>query len=149
MLSAIQSTWRASEASSSHGRWSPIKAGEWGTSLLCHAHMTPLSVRWSCSPNKCPHPALSHRGCRQRVSDNLTGEMRHLHQIINNLTDRWERVHGDFYLSIYLSIHPSIHPSIRPQTLSFAGIHLSIYLSINYKLCVVTEIHSETTSGQQ
>ena len=47
------------------------------------------------SPNKCPHPAVSHRGCWQKVSDNLTGEMRHLHQIINTLTDRRQSVLGE------------------------------------------------------
>lgn len=78
----------------SNALWSrsPIKAEEWGTSLLCHAHRTPLSVRQSCSPNKCPHPAVSHCGCREKVSDNLAGEMRHLHQIINTLTDRRQSV---------------------------------------------------------
>lgn len=74
---------------------SPIKAEEWGTSLHCHAHRTPLSVRQSCSPNKCPHPAVLHWRCRGKVSDYLTGKMRHLHQIINTLTDRRQRVLGE------------------------------------------------------
>lgn len=92
MLSATQSMWRASEVSNALWSRSPITAEEWGTSLLCHAHRTPLSVRQSYSPNKCPHPAVSHSGCWEKVSDNLTDEMRHLHQIINTLTDRRQSV---------------------------------------------------------
>lgn len=75
--------------------WRPIKAIEWGTSLLCHAHKTPLSVRLSCSPNKRPCPAVSHYGCQRKVSGNLTGKMRCLHQIINTLTDRRKSVLGE------------------------------------------------------
>lgn len=96
MLSVIQS-------SSALWSRSPIKAEEWGTSLLCHAHRTPLSVRRSCSPNMCPHPAVSHCGCREKVSDNLTGKMRHLHQIINTLTDRRQSVLGELFATPNIS----------------------------------------------
>lgn len=78
---------------------SPIKADVRGTSLLCHAHRTPLSVRQSCSPNKSPphHPTTlsGAERCRGKESDHLTGKMRHLHQIINTLTGGRRRVLGE------------------------------------------------------
>lgn len=93
------------------GSQRPIKEEERDGSHLRHAHRTPLSVRRSCSLNKCPHPAVSHCGCGEKVSDNLTGEMRHLHQIINTLTDRRQSVLGE----------PSSAPNIscRVQTCTF------------------------------
>lgn len=93
----MYSTFEEEAVTNALSSQSPIKAEEWGTSLHCHAHRTPLSVRQSCSPNKCPHPAVLHRRCREKVSDYLTSKMRHLHQIINTLTDRRQHVLGEHF----------------------------------------------------
>lgn len=77
--------WRAS--------WSPIKGAEWGTFLQCLAHRSPLSIRQCRTPNKCPStPAVSHCRSLEHMSDNLTGAMKCLHQIINTFIDRSQSI---------------------------------------------------------
>lgn len=67
MLSAVQSIWRrrGSLKRSVKSKSDSIKAQKSeALPFLSHAHTTPLSVRQSRSPNKCPHPAVSRWGCR-------------------------------------------------------------------------------------
>lgn len=93
--SNFKTDWRAS--------WSPIKAAEWGIFLRCLAHWSPLSIRQCRTPNKCPHPAVSHCRRLEQMSDNLTSAMKCLHQIINTFIDRSQRVLREpFVYSNYL-----------------------------------------------
>lgn len=97
--------WRAS--------WSPIKGAEWGTFLQCLAHRSPLSIRQCRTPNKCPSTsAVSHCRSLEHMSDNLTGAMKCLHQIINAFIDRSQRVLREHFCTPRICYRDEIHLSL-------------------------------------